>query len=164
MWPAELKPHAEYLYSNRRAEALVEAARAGGWLIRPNLQIAFFRSPAPQRLYLEPEVDLDRYVRLWEGAGAEKIGAYSADEVLLSLCPWLKEQGYATPRSDDGVLNDFLRILSRRDAHLRAGLRLDRRWARDDVSQLSLRDLAISVRQAINQVLGSIGEPPILAP
>jgi len=162
LWPAELKPQAQYLYSLGRAGALVEAARRDGWTVRPSPHVAFFSSPAGQRLYLGREIDLDGYVRLWEGGGTDRIGAYTPADVRLSLWPWLKEQGYATG-SDDAVLEDFLRILGRRKAHLRPGLHLGRRWAGDEVSRISQRDLATSVRQAVNRVLQSAGEPPLLA-
>ena len=159
-WPAELKPQAQYVYSNARGEALVEAARAGGWNVRPNPHMGFFNSMARLRLYLDAGLDPGQYVRRWEGPDADQMRAYSPPEVRLSLWPWLKDRGYATD-DDDKVLEDFLRILGRRKAHLRPGLHLDRRWSRDEVRGRSRQELAAEIRDAVNRVLRSLEEPPL---
>jgi hypothetical protein len=160
LWPAELKPQAEYLYAEGRAEALVAAARNGGWTIRATPHLAFFTAPPRQRLYMDTEqIDLDDYIRRWSGSDAHQIGAYTATEVRRSLWPWLKERGYATER-DDNVLDDFLEILGRRHAHLRPGLRLFQTWDADQLTAPSRRrELSASIRRAVNMVLEAAGDP-----
>jgi hypothetical protein len=85
------------------------------------------------RAILDPTIDLDQYVELWEGSGSERIGGYWQDDLTMSLWPWLKEQGCATA-ADDAVFREFLRLLGdRRRAHLRHGLRAERLWPREEV-------------------------------
>ena len=70
----------------------------------------------------------------------------------------MKDRGYATAR-DDGVLEDFLKILGRRRAHLRPGLRMNRRWDAEAVKALGgERELAVAVRRDVDGILGAVGE------
>src|SRR5688572_1783827 len=46
LWPAELKPQAQYLYSDGRGRAMVEAARERSWDVWAVPHLAFFTSPA----------------------------------------------------------------------------------------------------------------------
>jgi hypothetical protein len=75
---------------------------------RPHL--AFFQAPPHQRLYLDPTMDCDQYVWLWQGPGWERIHGYRQQELTDDLWPWLKEQGLATPE-DDEVFHEFRRLL-----------------------------------------------------
>jgi hypothetical protein len=66
--------------------------------------------------------------------------------------------------ADDQVLEEFLVILGRRPAHLRPGLRLNRRWDADAVRALGdRRQLAVAVRRDVESVLGAAGEPALPA-
>jgi hypothetical protein len=162
LFPGELKALAQHLYSDHRAERFVSAALAGGWLVRPNPHIAFFQAPVHQRLYLEPTIDLDQYVRLWEGSGLERIGGYWQGDLTESLWPWLKEQGCAKAE-DDAVFGEFLQLLGdRRQAHLRPGLRAERQWPREEVVARGT-SLAADVRAEVNRVLQAIDEPRLPA-
>jgi hypothetical protein len=152
LWPAELAPQARYLYGGHRGGALVQAARGEGWTVEASPHLAFFTAPPRQRLYLDPQVDVDEYVHRWEGPDAGWIGQYTAAEVRQELWPWLKERRYAAA-TDDEALQDFLAILGRRPAHLRPGLRLHRRWDAEAVRALDKQQLVVSIRQAVNRVL-----------
>ena len=80
------------------------------------------------------------------------------DEVRRVLWPWLKDRGYATA-SDDDVLEEFLKILGRRRAHLRPGLRMNRRWDAEAVKALGgERELAVAIRRDVDAILGAVGE------
>jgi hypothetical protein len=126
LWPAELKRQADYLYSEGRGSAMVLAARDRGWDVRPSPHLAFFNSPPSQRLYMAPELDAEAYSSRWEGPDGRLIGQHSGEEVRQHLWPWLKQRGYADP-DDDEVLEQFFRILGRRNAHLRPGMRFRQR-------------------------------------
>ena len=156
--PGELKPHALRLYSDHRAERFVSAALGGGWSVHPNPHVAFFQAPVHQRLYLQPTIDLDQYVQLWEGSGFERIGGYWKDDLIVSLWPWLREHGCAKAE-DDAVFGEFLQVLGdRRQAHLRPGLRAERLWPRKEVMAQGA-SLAADVRTGVNRVLQAIDEP-----
>jgi hypothetical protein len=72
--------------------------------------------------------------------------------------PWLKNRGYATS-GDDGVLEDFLKILGRRRADLRPGLRMNRRWDGEAVKALGGdHKLAVAIRRDVDGILGAVGE------
>jgi hypothetical protein len=122
----------------------------------------FHRSnPCPGPI-LDPTIDLDQYVELWEGSGSERIGGYWQDDLTMSLWPWLKEQGCATA-ADDAVFREFLRLLGdRRRAHLRHGLRAERLWPREEVIARAAL-LATDVRAEVNRVLQAIDEPRLPA-
>jgi hypothetical protein len=161
VWPGELKPHARYLYSERRAERFVSAALEGGWLVDRTPHVAFHNAPIHQRLYLDPLIDLTRYVELWEGPGWEWIGGYWLDEARTALWPWLKKHGCATAR-DDQEFGKFLLLLGgKRQAHLRPGLHAERMWSREDVASRPASQVAADVRAEVNRVLGAIGEPSL---
>jgi hypothetical protein len=158
LWPAELQPQAQFLYQQGRGGRLIAAARERGWSVKPSPHLAFFNSAHTQRLYMDPDVSAEEYARRWEGADGRRIGRHSADEVRDVLWPWLKNRCYATP-DDDGVLEDFLKILGRRRADLRPGLRMNRRWDAETVKELGgEHELAPAVRHDVDGILGAVGE------
>ncbi|MDQ5820578.1 MAG: hypothetical protein M3540_03970 [Actinomycetota bacterium] len=162
LWPAELKPQANYLYRNGRGKAMVIAARARGWDVRPSPHLGFFTSAPSQRLYMAPEVDAEEYSERWEGADARHIGQHSAEEVRQHLWPWLKQRGYASAEDDD-VLKQFLSLLGRRPAHLRPAMRFRKRWDLATVGRLGRHELAGTVRTEVNAILQAAGEPKLPA-
>ena len=163
LWPAELKPQAQYLYADGRAGALIAAARKRRWSVEANPHLAFHTAPGERRLYLNPEVDAGDYARRWEAEDGGWIGQYTADEVRATLWPWLKERRYAED-ADDELLEAFLPLLGRRAAHLRAGLKLLRRWDPEAVRDLGGRSvLAPVIRSDVDRILGAAGEPPLPA-
>jgi hypothetical protein len=123
--------------------------------------LAYFNAPPSQRLYLDARVDVDEYARRWEDEDRPWIRQFFAPEVRRTLWPWLKRRGYATA-ADEEELEQFLRMLGRRGAHLRPGLRLLRVW--DPAAQRALRgsqELAAAIRDAVNGVLTAAGEPEL---
>jgi hypothetical protein len=88
------------------------------------------------------------------------IGAYSLEYLTRSAWPWLKEQGLAEAK-DDPVLGEFLLLLGKlkRPAHLRAGLAAKREWSREELAAWPTSQVASEVRDAVNTLLGAIGEP-----
>jgi hypothetical protein len=150
-WPAELKPQAEFVYVEGRAQAMLETAEARGWETYPSPQLAFYTSPPAQRLYMHPDVGARDYARRWEHEDGRWIGQHIRDEVRPTLWPWLKRRGFATD-ADDGALEDFLRILGKRPAHLRPGLRLRKRW--ESVNEAAIAE----AREEVNAILGAAGD------
>ena len=59
LFPGELKPNAQFLYSEHRAETFLSTALETGWRVWANPHIAFRQAPVHQRLYLEPTIDVD---------------------------------------------------------------------------------------------------------
>lgn len=162
-WPAELGPQAHYLYDGERAPRLLAAARDGGWEADARPHLAFRNSRASQRLYTNPVISVEDYIARWAGADGRRIGQHEADAVRRGLWPWMLERGYASP-TDEPELEPFLARLGRRPAHLRPGLRLLRRWRRDEVEALHRRGaLANEIRSAVNRLLVAVGDPPLAA-
>jgi hypothetical protein len=162
LWPAELKPQADYLYTHGRGKAMVVAARERGWDVRPSPHLAFFTSAPSQRLYMAPEVDAEEYAERWEGVDARHIGQHSSEEVRQHLWPWLKERGYASAEDDD-VMEQFLSLLGRRPAHFRPAMRFRRRWDLAEIDRLGRNELASAVRTEVNAILRASGEPALPA-
>jgi hypothetical protein len=95
----------------------------------------------------------------WSTHDAARIRAYTSTELRDSLWPWLIKRGYAA-ESDEHVLEEFLESLGRRQAHLRPGLRLKRRWDSAEVNELSRRgELSTANLRVVNAVLGAATEP-----
>jgi len=159
-WPAELKPQAQYLYSRDRGRALIQEARARGWSVTPSPHLAFYTSPPHQRLYMTPDLAAEEYARRWEGPDGDMIGQHEREEVRQTVWPWLKERGYASDKHDD-VLEEFLGILGRREAHLRPGFRVKRQWPSAEVRARSAHQLAAAIRQDLEAILGAAGEPAL---
>jgi hypothetical protein len=158
-WPAELQPQAKYLYQAGRARRLLEAAEAGGWEVEARPHLGFWNAPAGQRLYMSPTIPVAEYVARWAGSDQDRIGEHAAETIRGELWPWLLRLGYASD-PDTPELEPFLRRLGRRPAHLRAGLRLLRRWRRDEVVDLrSAGTLAGVLRAEVNRLLKSVGDP-----
>lgn len=163
LWPAELKPQAEYLYADGRGKAMVVAALERGWKVKPRPHLGFFNSAPTQRLYMAPDdVDAEEYAERWEGADGRQIRQHSSEEVRQHLWPWLEQRGYASA-DDDDVLEQFLPILGRRPAHLRPGMRFRRRWDSTEIDRLGRNELASAVRADVNAILGAAGEPALPA-
>lgn len=156
-WPAELKAQAEFLYAGGRAQAMIAAARERDWTVESSPQLAFYTSSPPQRLYLSRDVPAEEYARRWEGQDGPRIRQYLRDELREELWPWLKKRGYAS-EADDPILEEFLRILGRRPAHLRPGMRFRKMW-RSEVSDVRGAGFATAIRHEVNFILGVAGEP-----
>lgn len=163
-WPAELVPQANYLYSVDRAQRLLAAAREGGWSVDTRPHLAFWNSRPSQRLYSNPTIDVDEYVSRWAGPDGRRIGQHEAAAVRAGLWPWMLERGFAS--ADDGAeLDRFLTRLGNRPAHLRPGLRLLRRWSREEAETLKRRgDLADTIRSSVNDLLRAVSDPTVPAP
>lgn len=162
-WPAELQPQAKYLYKGDRARRLLAAAAEGNWEVDPRPHLAFWLSSPEERVYLNPTLEPKEYVECWSGPDRSYIRQHDAASVRTELWPWLLERGYASPE-DEPMLGPYLNRLKtrKRPAHLRPGLRLLRRWNRDDVDALKDQNaLAGEIRNAINHLLESVDDPPL---
>jgi hypothetical protein len=101
------------------------------------------------------------YVAQWSGPDWDHVAQHPAESIRDELWPWLRRRGYASEQ-DAAELEPFLRGLSGRPAHLRPGLRLLRRWSRDEVAALrETGSLAATLRAEVNRLLHSVGDPPL---
>lgn len=161
-WPTELMPQAQYLYSGERAPRLLAAAHEDNWDVEARPHLAFWNSSWKQRLYMNPTIAVSEYVSQWAGADGGRIGQHDADSIRTGLWPWLIERGYASEK-DAPELEQFLRRLGKRPAHLRPGLRLLRRWSREEVIGFrSQNRLVEEIREKVNRLLGSVSDGPLL--
>jgi hypothetical protein len=93
------------------AAVMIARGLERGWMVEPSPQLAFWHSPAEQRLYMRPAIDGARYASRWEGADLRRVGRHSREDVERTLWPWLKLRGYAAD-GDDPVLCEFLEPFS----------------------------------------------------
>lgn len=166
-WPAELKGQAEHLYDGERAPRLLDAAAAGRWEVDTRPHLAFWRSRPEERLYMNPAPTMSarEYVARWAGEDGRQIGAHEAETIRNGLWPWLVDHGYAS-QADEPELELFLDRLDKRKrpAHLRPGLRLLRRWEREEVERFLERgELADEIRSSLNRLLRVVDDPPLRA-
>jgi len=166
-WPAELVRQAKYLYTSDRALRLLDAAADSNWKVDMRPHLAFWTSRPPERVYTNPapEMGVRTYVQRWGGPDAAMIGGHPRDTIRSDLWPWLLERGYATP-PDEELLEPFLGRLAKRnrDAHLRPGLCVTRRWGRAEVDELRRRDeLASEIRSAVNRLLAAVDDASLPA-
>jgi hypothetical protein len=153
LWPAELKEQATYLYGQRLAQLMIDAARANAWTAEPSPHLAFRNSQPSVRLYMHPPTDASAYARRWETEDLRWVGAHSRPDVRRSLWPWLKSRGYAQD-ADDHLLDEWLSTrLGDRDALMRPGLRLKRECPPDATPE--------TLRAEVNAILAAAGEPPL---
>lgn len=158
LWPAELKPQAEYLYGRGLATPMIACARECGWTVEPSPHLAFRNSYPAQRLYMQPAIDAADYARRWEDGDLVRVGQYERQSIITTLWPWLKERGYAD-ESAEGELEAFMTTqLGNRPAYLRPGLRFKRRWYADDADAT-----ATTIRDDVNAILVAAHEPQLPA-
>ena len=151
-----------YLYERGRAPRLLIAADEDDWDVEARPHLAFRNARWQQRLYLSPTIAVSEYVSQWTGADGRRIGQHDADTIRTGLWPWLIDRGYAS-EEDAPELEPFLLRLGKRPAHLRPGLRLLRRWSREEVIAFrSQNKLVEEIRGAVNRLLGSVGDGPLL--
>jgi hypothetical protein len=162
LWPGELKPQAEALYSAGRAERLAELDESSGpWRVEPQPLLGFRNAPKRIRVYLTCTLDAATYARRWQGEDWSHVGAHHREKVLPELWPWLLERGYASP-PDAERLEPFMHSLGRRALHLRPSIHVSRTWSFNEAEALDDAGLLVGeIHAAINRVLGVLEEPPV---
>jgi hypothetical protein len=161
-WPAELQGQARAFYAEpSRVARVLDLASAGPWSVRPNGHLAYWLAPPDRRWYFQDgSLDAARYMHQWQEDLSE-VHAYKRDEVPTGLWPWLRRRGYAGER-DRPLMEEFLARAPRPDVHLRPGVWVSRRWSLPDAAGLHGRgELARAVREAVDTVLDTLGEPPL---
>lgn len=160
LWPGELKPQAQALYSAGRAERLAELNEsAGPWRVAPQPLLGFRSAPKRVRVYLTCTLDAITYARRWQGEDWVHVGAHHRDEIAPVLWPWLLERGYASP-ADEERLERFMQTLGRRALHLRPALHVSRTWSFAEAETLDDAGLLVGeIHTAINRVLAVLDEP-----
>jgi hypothetical protein len=164
LWPGELKAQAEQLYAGGRAESLCELLGEdgpGAWQVKPQPLLGFRNAPVRTRVYLTCRLDPAEYARRWQGEDWKKVGAHHRNHILPELWPWLLERGYAS-EPDRDRLDPFLHALGRRFAHLRPTIHVSRSWDWNEAERLDDESLlAGEIHDALNRVLGLLGEPQL---
>jgi hypothetical protein len=157
LWPAELKPQAEYLYRDGRAGRMIATARERSWQIQPTPHLAFFNAHPSLRLYMSPEISPEEYALRWEGPDARMIGRHPRGALEGILRPWLERRGYLAA-SDASVFEQFANVLGSRRVDVRPGLSLKRRWDARDANQ---QKLATAIRDDVNAILSAADDPTL---
>jgi hypothetical protein len=165
LWPGELKPQAEQLYTAGRAERLSELHEsAGPWRVEPQPLLGFRNAPTRTRIYLTCTLDAATYARRWQGEDWSHVGAHHRDKIHTELWPWLLQRGYASP-PDAERLEPFMHSLGRRAVHLRPSMHVSRSWPFAEAEALDDAGLLVGeIHEAVNRVLGVLEEPPVQMP
>lgn len=89
------------------------------------------------------------------------VHSYQRDAVVTELWPRLLRRGYVGER-DRTLTEEFVARLPRPDAHLRPGVAVSRRWSLEDANRLQTAgELASALREAVDTLLDTLGEPPL---
>jgi hypothetical protein len=163
VWPGELKPQAEHLYSGGRAESLCTLLDLDDeeWLVEPQPLLGFRNAPVRTRVYMTCELDPCEYARRWQGEDWKKVGAHHRNHIPDELWPWLIERGYAAP-GDTPRLEQFMHALGRRFAHLRPSMHASRSWDWSEAERLDDEGLLPGeIQKALNRVLTLLEEPNV---
>lgn len=166
LWPGELKPQAEHLYSAGHAESLCELLdiEDEDWQVQPQPLLGFRNAPVRTRVYMTCALDPAEYVRRWQGEDWKKVGAHHRNHIPNELWPWLIERGYASER-DTPRLESFMHALGRRFAHLRPSIHISRSWQWSEAEKLDDEGLLPGeIRDALNTVLTLLDEPNVSPP
>lgn len=166
LWPGELKPQAEHLYSAGHAESLCELLdiEDEDWQVQPQPLLGFRNAPVRTRVYMTCTLDPAEYVRRWQGEDWKKVGAHHRNHIPDELWPWLIERGYASER-DTARLEAFMHALGRRFAHLRPSIHVSRSWEWREAEKLDDDGLLPGeIRDALNRVLTLLDEPNVSPP
>ena len=161
LWPGELKPQAQALYTAGRAERLAELddAGEGPWRVAPQPLLGFRNAPQRVRVYLTCTLDATTYARRWQGEDWVRVGAHHREKIAPELWPWLLERGYASPE-DEPRLERFVQTLGRRALHLRPSIHVSRTWSFAEAEALDEAGLLVGeIHAAINRVLAVLDEP-----
>jgi hypothetical protein len=157
LWPAELKPQAQYLYGQALATPMIEKAQQLGWTVEASPHLAFRNSAPAQRLYMHPALAAADYARRWEEDDLDRVGQYDRREIHTTLWPWLRERGYLDD-ADEPQLTDWVGTrLGNRPAYLRPGLRFERRYPADHDR------VAEAIRDDVNAIFIAAEEPRLPA-
>jgi hypothetical protein len=155
IWPAELKEQSTFVYTERRAQRMLAAARDRGWITGPALQFAFRNSAPSQRLYIRPEVDASVFTRVWERDGFARIGRHDSVALRQRVWPWLKQLGWVDDEHD-AVLDKWIdERLGRRPGFVRPGLRIYVHRRGDPASLID------GLRSDLEAIFASVGEIPL---
>lgn len=160
-WPAELQDQARAFYGDpSRVARVLELASSGAWSARPNGHLSHWLASPERRWYFKGgSLDAAQYMRRWQ-ADLSHVHSYRRDDVATELWPWLLRRRYVGERDRDRM-EDFL-ARARPDVHLRPGVELNRRWSTSDAQRLHERsNLTGAVREAVDAVLDTLGEPPL---
>jgi hypothetical protein len=170
-WPGELKPQARWLYADGHAERLcglasdpVAAAGAGGgrWRVQPQPILGFRNAPPRTRVYLTCRLDAREYAQRWRGEDWTQVGAHASGRVESELWPWLLARGYASKKEDTARVEQFLRTLGRRAAHLRPSMHVACSWSWEQAKRLEDEGRLLgAVRGALSSLLAALQEPPL---
>jgi hypothetical protein len=161
LWPGELKPQAQALYTAGRAERLAELddGGKGPWRVAPQPLLGFRNAPQRVRVYLTCTLDAAEYARRWQGEDWVHVGAHHRDRMGPELWPWLLERGYACSE-DEPRVERFMQTLGRRPLHLRPSLHVSRTWSFAEAEALDEAGLLVGeIHAAINRVLAVLDEP-----
>lgn len=162
MWPAELAPQYERVYSkSKRAEALSALATDPAWQVHPNFYLAYWRAAVPRRWYPERHLDGPDYIRQWVDDFRDGRAGRRPREDIYSpeFREWLLERGYAIDDEMAG-LDEWASTLPMDHFDIRPSIQVTRSWPwADAVVRDSAGQLVKEVRDAINQVMKALDEP-----
>ncbi len=166
MWPAELKPQYERVYSDpKKVEALVALADLPNWDIAANFHLAYWLAATAKRWYPRRQLSGPEYLRQCIDDFRDHRPGRRPREDLddKSFRRWLIQRRYAS-ESELATLDVWRDALPRDHFDIRPSVEVTRSWRlADAVARDRRNEFVIEVCAAIDLILSVLGEPKLRA-
>lgn len=164
LWPAELKPQYECVYSDpNKVEALIGLADLPNWAIAANFHLAYWLAAPGKRWYPGRQLSGPEYLRQWIDDFRDQRPGRRPREQLddTSFRQWLILRSYAS-ESELVTLETWRNALPRDHFDIRPSVEVTRSWElADTITRDRRAEFVTEVRDAIDRVLAALGEPEV---
>lgn len=166
MWPAELKPQYELVYSDpTKVEALIALSERPNWELGANFHLAYWLAAPGKRWYPRRHLSGPEYLRQWiDDLRDRRPGRRPRAELDdTGFRQWLIKRRYAA-ESELATLDAWRDALPREHFDVRPSIEVTCSWQLADAIAGDRRnEFVTDVRAAIDRVLSALGEPVLEA-
>lgn len=164
LWPAELAPQYEFVYSApQKVDALIALGNQPGWEVKPNFHLAYWLAAPKKRWYPAKHLSGATYMRQWvQDLRGHRAGRRHPEEIKdPAFRGWLVERNYAS-EGELPTLDQWAAQLPRDHFDIRPGIEVSRSWHMADAAERNDAGAFVKeVRDELNQVLLALGEPQL---
>jgi hypothetical protein len=165
MWPAELKPQYECVYSDpKKVEALIALVNLPNWDIGANFHLAYWLATPAKRWYPKRQLSGPEYLlQCIDDFRDQRPGRRPGGDLGdTSFRQWLVARRYAS-ESEVATLDAWRDALPREHFDIRPSVEVTRSWQlADAIARDRRNEFVTEVRAAIDRVLSALGEPELM--